>query len=297
MDFRLLPAGKFRMGARGYDASEEPIHTVRITRPFYMGVYPVTQAQFRVWTTVAEIQHKNGFSGDNRCRHPAENLDWLQASAFCIWLNETHSESFPAGYHAGLPTEAQWEYACRAGSDTDYHTGDGKTALAVAGWYAGNAESETHPVGTRAANAFGLYDMHGNVWEWCLDAWDADAYKQRISGICDPMVTASDVRTTEENADRVIRGGSWFNSAGFCRASYRFGWRPVFRDWNRGFRVCLFFGPVPIQTAGTAEKSEPESGDAARRQAAAESQDTGGDASEVDLSAAKLPKRSAGTKF
>lgn len=307
MEFRLLPAGEFRMGSRGYNSVEEPIHRVVITQPLYMGIFPVTQRQFAVWTQAAGIDHKNHFDGQPD--HPAENMDWIQSRDFCQWLNERFRTAIPLDYVAGLPSEAQWEYACRlmkrdgkpVAVDTEYYTGDGETALSLAGWFGEEWNGgSTHPVGSteKRSTDFGLYDMHRNVDEWCRDAWSEDAYKLRIDGIADPLVTAADVGQSENDAYRVVRGGSWSGSARYCRAAFRLWGRPDDRDRILGFRVCLFFGPaVPSHQTGTVVTSEPVSGDEARRQAAAKSEDSGGEVTEVDLSNASLPTRSDGTKF
>ncbi len=118
MAFRLIPAGRFRMGSRGYDSTEEPVHEVVIPEPFWMAETPVTQAQFALWTQADEIDHKNHFAGHPD--HPAENMDWRQAVSFCDWLTRTKRADFPDGFRlACLPTEAEWEYACRAGTETE----------------------------------------------------------------------------------------------------------------------------------------------------------------------------------
>lgn len=324
LKFRLIPPGEFRMGSRGFDAREEPIHRVKITKPFYIGVYPITQLQWRtIVETMPSINDRNNageqdglkadpsdFKGDNR---PVESVSWHDSRAWCQRL---HSSSVlsdcvdDAGQRVeiarvDLPTEAQWEYACRlvqtapspVCSDTEYNTGDGDAALSAAGWYDENSDDKTHDVGGKAPNGIGLYDMHGNVAEWCRDAWSEDAYKFRIDGIADPMVTAFDEGESEKDAVRVFRGGSWLNSARDCRAASRIWGRPAYRDRGQGFRVCLFFGPVPSHETGAEVTSEPVSVDAARRQAAAESEDSGGDVTAVDLSNASLPKCSDGTKF
>ena len=238
MRFRRIDPGEFRMGGRGEYADEEPIHRVRITRPFYLGVYPVTQAQFAVWTKLKGVDHKNHFGGKN---HPAENLDWNQATQYCDWLNEDCHARFPAGFVATLPTEAQWEYACRAGTDTQYNTGDGAAALARTGWY---DESSTHPVGEKEPNSWGLCDMHGNVWEWCKDVWDEHAYQRRVDGITDPV---SALDEGSKVPGRVMRGGSWNDTARGCRSAVRNRWRPDFRNWDTGFRVCLVPGPASVK--------------------------------------------------
>ena len=231
--FQLIPAGSFRMGSRGMRDWEEPLHQVTITQPFYLGTFPVTQEEYAKW----KPEHVNGFP--NQPRNPAENMDWHEANKYCQWLKETCSDQLPVGYEVGLPTEAQWEYACRAGTDTEYYTGDGEAALAEAGWYAGNSRSQTHPVDSLKGNDFGLFHMHGNVWEWCADAWDADTYKKRLGKTCDSFIDGA------IDAYRVVRGGSWNFSPWYCRATCRDRRWPGDRYWNRGFRVCLFLGPCP----------------------------------------------------
>ncbi|HEY3856312.1 MAG TPA: formylglycine-generating enzyme family protein [Verrucomicrobiae bacterium] len=251
MALRLVPAGMFRMGSRGYSPSEEPIHRVRISEPFWMAETPVTQAQFALWTRAEKIEHTNHFDG--RPEHPAESMDWRQAVSFCDWLTRVKAKDFPEGFHrACLPTEAEWEHACRAGTETEYYTGDGDAAMAGAGWFGEQWDTgATHPVRQKAPNRFELYDLHGNVWEWCHDAWDDQAYRKRADGAMDP---GSDERDNgwregiacliESNQTRVLRGGSWVNAAGYCRSACRVGYWPDVRHWYDGFRVCLVRGPA-----------------------------------------------------
>ena len=248
MDFNWLPAGEFRMGARGRVANEEPPHLVRLSG-FYMGIFPVTQEQFAVWTQAKQIDHKNNFPG--RPQHPAETLDWHKARRFCEWLNSTHHADLPTGFGAALPSEAQWEYACRLMKDrsgnpqaveTEYYTGDGEAALVEAGWYRENARSSTQPVGQKKATDFGLYDLHGNVWEWCRDEYDADAYKRRVDGVLDPVVMATDWRDEEDNAYGVMRGGCCWLDAALCTATLRTFQLRNARDGDQGFRIGLFSG-------------------------------------------------------
>jgi len=250
--FRYIAAGRLQMGTRGEFAREEPAHEVQITQPFYISIFPVTQAQ---WRAVAERHPDSGlepapshFEGE---MHPVEEVSWNDVAGWCELVVDSRALDrlqTSAGKaitieRFGLPTEAQWEYACRAGTTTDYYTGDGASALSAAGWFDGNSDGQTHPVGELAANGFGLYDMHGNVWEWCLDAYDADVYKKRVNGVADPVVPGEDVGG--DDPDRVIRGGSWFFTAWFCRSAYRYWYRPDYRLWYLGFRVCLVPGPVP----------------------------------------------------
>jgi len=253
MSFQLIEAGSFRMGSRGENPDEEPRHWMQFAKPFYLGTFPVTQQQFAQWRP----EHENGFP--NNPHHPAENMNWHEANQYCSWLTTTCRDHLPAGYAAGLPTEAQWEYACRAGTDTEYYTGDGEAALAAAGWYVGNSKSQTHPVGQLQGNDFGLYDMHGNVWEWCVDSYDRQAYRKRVNNTCDPFVDGASY------ADRVLRGGGWSYSPRYCRSACRFSRWPDFRYWIQSFRVCLFLGPCP----GQAVRAEQASAGMATRDEAA----------------------------
>lgn len=262
--FRLIPAGRFWMGQRGEYAAEEPPHPVVIGRPFYLGVYPVTQAQFAAWTgspayaawrasRSQKEEHENGFK--DRPEHPAENLTWHEARAYALWLNAISAGQMPQDYRAALPSEAEWEYACRAGTTTDYWSGDGAAALAEVGWFDENSGSETHPVGEKPANPFGLHDMHGNVWEWCRDLWDERPYAKRAADLADPETPVAD---PEDDRYRVYRGGSWYRTAGLCRSAIRlWGW-PGYRIGFLGFRVCLVPGPgdQPGQTGGAERRRQ-----------------------------------------
>ena len=255
--FRRISRGSFLMGSRGYYNDEEPVHLVEIPFDFYLGKFPVTQRQFAVWTQQARIDHKNEFDGNPE--HPAENMNWHEANQFCQWLQgkvgllaQQAQYRDLAGLQACLPTEAQWEYACSAWHAdhddpshriyTDYHTGDGTAALEQAGWFSGNSNRQTQPVGQKANNRHGLHDMHGNVLEWCRDCWDIRAYRYRIDRQIDPCV-----ETLDEGTYRVLRGGSWYDRATYCRAACRAWFRPAGRGRNLGFRVGLF--PVPCQPA------------------------------------------------
>ena len=163
MEFVLIPAGTFQMGSNDGDSDEKPVHTVRLSRPFYLGKYEVTQAQ---WEAVMG-NNPSQFKGDSN--RPVEQVSWDDVQEFIRRLNTKES-----GARYRLPTEAEWEYAARAGSTTAYSFGDGVGQLGQYAWYDGNAGNTTHPVGQLQPNAWGLYDMHGNVWEWVQDwQWDA----------------------------------------------------------------------------------------------------------------------------
>jgi len=283
LEFRIIPpvsvqeqaqsSGRplsFLMGARGQNSAEEPRHRVLIPQPFYLGTTPITQEQLAAWTRTPayrawqssrpeEERHHNHFAG--RPRRPAENLSWYAACAFTQWLNDLADAghlTLPKGLRASLPDEACWEYACRAGTSTDYWSGGGEEAWREIGWFQGNAQ-ETMDVAQLAASPWGRYDMHGNVWEWCADVWDARPYCQRPDGWCaGPRVI------TEIDPLRVVRGGSWYDPAGGCRAAYRDWGHPLDRNRYQGFRVLLSApGPVaePEERPGAEAGREPAARD------------------------------------
>jgi len=266
---RIVDAGEmaaFRMGSRGMGRieswfnNEEPIDTVRLNAPFYLGETPVTQRQYRAMAEAcrADLEKLEGnrgaepssFDGEDR---PVEQVDWRDAETVCAWL--TNSNDFreaigKAGldptWRVGLPDEARWEYACRAGSETDYWNGDGEAALAEIGWFDRTSEDGTRPTGKSPANRFGLQDLHGNVWEWCADIFDPHAYAKREDGWTDEDAgaDASSEFSDDGSSHRVLRGGSWYSSAGYCRSAIRVRFRAGGRRRLIGFRVCLFPGPV-----------------------------------------------------
>ncbi len=218
-----IPAGEFMMGSPDADGNagnyEKPQHRVRITKPFYLGKYLVTQEQ---WEAVMGSNPSN-FKGPN---NPVEQVSWDECQQFLNKLNKR--EGNPGKFQ--LPSEAQWEYACRAGSTTKFCFGDDEARLGEYAWYAGNSESKTHPVGEKKPNAWGLYDMHGNVWEWCQDWYDGGYYAK--SPADDPSGSAT-------GSYRVDRGGSWLDSAGRCRSAIRGGDDPSDRDYDMAFRLAL----------------------------------------------------------
>ncbi|MCY3018209.1 MAG: formylglycine-generating enzyme family protein [Planctomycetota bacterium] len=195
---------------------EKPAHEVTLTTPFYMGKYPVTQEQYmQVMGT-----NPSHFKGQNL---PVETVSWDNAAEFCKKVSEK------TGLMVRLPTDAEREYACRAGTTTTYNTGDSDADLDKAAWYYANSKSTTHPVGQKAANAWGLHDMHGNVWEWCLDLWQEHYGPE----------AAVDPKGPENGQARVLRGGSWGDDAGNCRSAYRDRFLPVNRYCYFGFRVVV----------------------------------------------------------
>ena len=249
LPFRLIPACPegFLMGSRGYSANEEPMHRVVIPEDFWMAETPVTQAQFAVWTQQAMIDHTNYHAGPEDL--PAENMTWQQAIDYCRWLTENFAEQLPEQCRcASLPTETHWEYACRGGTPTEYYTGDGNAALHGAGWYDQNSGITTHSVNddSKRRNKFDLSDMHGNVWEWCLDRWDGAAYRRRWDGITAAETYELDEQYGDrsEYSRRVLRGGSYGRTADWCRSAFRFRYRAGDRFRFIGFRVCLVRSPL-----------------------------------------------------
>ncbi len=241
-DMVLIPAGTFRMGnitnhPDGW-AEEKPVHEVTITRPFLIGPTEVTQEQYEA----VMGSNPSNFKGADL---PVERVSWYEAVEFCNELSRQEGRDlcysgggtsilcdFTAnGYR--LPTEAEWEYACRAGTETDFHTGNMTSpwgfdpALDRAGWFNQNSGLTTHPVGGREPNAFGLYDTHGNVWEWCWD-WYGDGYYAASP--------ADDPRGPASGTSRVRRGGSYNYFARYFRSAARLDGSPGGRSNTRGFR-------------------------------------------------------------
>lgn len=200
MDFVLIPAGAFHMGSpsnqSGRKSDEGPVHYVEISRPFYMGKYEVTQQQYE---SVVGENTKIKFTGE---KLPIENVDWYRANMFCKAVSNLTDQT------VRLPSEAEWEYACRAGTDTPFYTGQtvqpDQANYNCTASYKGSRKKKllgrTAKVGRYTPNAFALYDMHGNVWEWCQDIYKSNYYKK--SHTVDPV---NDGR----KGSRVIRGGSW----------------------------------------------------------------------------------------
>ena len=215
MEFVLIPAGEFLMGSANGDKDERPVHTVRISQAFYLEKYEVTQGQ---WEAVMGT-NPSQFKGDPK--RPVEQVSWEDAQEFIRKLNAKEG-----GTKYRLPTEAEWEYAARAGSTTAYSFGDDVTQLGEYAWYDQNAGNTTHPVGQRKPNAWGLYDMHGNVWEWVQD-WYGDY----------AAATVTDPQGSSSGSVRVIRGGGWFGNAGDCRAAYRSYAPPGDRIADCGLRL------------------------------------------------------------
>jgi formylglycine-generating enzyme required for sulfatase activity len=227
IELAYIPDGEFIMGSPPADDYllsedwEQPEHKVSISKGFYMGVTEITQAQ---WKAVMRYNPSEFRGGDL----PVENVSWYGAVKFCKTLSEMTGKPYR------LPTEAEWEYACRAGTQTLFHFGNDPCVLGEYAWYLHNSEGRTHPVGQKKPNAFGLYDMHGNVEEWCNDLFDEEYYKTSPS---------TDPENTSTGIFRVLRGGSWWYLAGsdesYCRCSARGATYPNMRTEHSGFRVVM----------------------------------------------------------
>ncbi len=217
MEFVRIPAGELRMGSEDKNAydDEKPVHTVRLTRAFYLGKYEVTQGQWQ------EVMGSNPSLSTGDANRPVEQVSWDDVQAFLQRLNAREG-----GTPYRLPTEAEWEYAARAGSTTAYSFGTDAQQLGAYAWHSANAGSTTHPVGQKQPNAWGLHDMHGNVLEWVQDWYGAYTAAPAV----DPQGPAA-------GAYRVVRGGSWLGSAGGCRSASRGEAPPGLRDGGLGVRL------------------------------------------------------------
>ena len=236
LEMVAIPGGTFIMGSLPeeleHQEDESPQHFVTV-QPFFMGKYQVTQAQWRFVAQLPQVnrdleQDPSRFKGDNR---PVEQVSWEDAVEFCDRLSQYTGRTYR------LPSEAEWEYACRAGSAKPFAFGDTITTNEVnydGNYTYGNApkgeyRGRTTPVGTFQPNAFGLYDMHGNVWEWCADTWH-DNYEGA------PNDGSAWISETNQNV-KLLRGGSWYNYPELCRSAYRAYDNLDFNNYYIGFRV------------------------------------------------------------
>lgn len=226
----VIPAGQFLMGSlaseEGRSDNEKPVHLVDIKEPFALGKYEVRFAEWKRCVFARGCTHVPDHRGWGQGDRPVINVSWEDAQQYCGWLSEKTGSTYR------LPSEAEWEYAARAGEPTAYFWGDavGKNRANCDGCGSQWDDKKTAPVGSFKRNAFGLFDMHGNVSEWVEDSWH-DTYNDAPS---DSSAWLSD----DPNADRVVRGGSWFSGARSVRSAYRFRYEPGFRHFNLGFRCA-----------------------------------------------------------
>ncbi len=252
MPLALMLPGTFQMGSPETEedrADDEELHPVTLTEPFYLGVYPVTVGEFEEfvgatkyqtetekgggayywtgskWEKDAKITWRNpGFAQTDR--HPVVCVNWNDAQAMVSWLNEDEAKS---GLVYSLPTEAQWEYGCRAGSGAAYFWGDKPGKLGEYAWFEENSGETSHPVETKRPNPWGLWQVHGNIWEWCED-WYGEYLTEVVEN---PRGCLSG------GSDRVLRGGCWDGDARCCRSANRGSYDPANRITSDGFRLAV----------------------------------------------------------
>lgn len=287
MKFVLIPPAEFAMGSTPAELeealqiagdvtlwqdcvkSEGPQHKVILTQPIYLGLHEVTQAQYEkvMGTNPSHFASmgpgKGVVAGQDTTDHPVEMVSWNDAAEFCAKLSRTErlkpfyfrageTVTLLAGTGYRLPTEAEWEFACRAGTTTKFWIGDKDDTLSLVAWLRPNSGSQTHKVGELKGNPFGLFDIHGNVWEWVQDWWELNYYAQfQEQPAIDPRGPLSD------NAPRVIRGGDWNGNWPGCRASDRDTQTPTDRTNRVGFRAALPVDAVKAAIASSAERNEP----------------------------------------
>lgn len=233
IEMATCSAGSFKMGSPlDEDAryKNEFQHKVTFTKPYQISKYEITQAQY----LAIMGENPSYFKFEN---NPVENVSWEEAKSFCDKLNEKYKSKLPSGYRFDLPTEAQWEYACRAGTETQLNSGKNLTTrtgkcpnLEEVSWYYENSDKKTHPVGMKKANAWGIYDMHGNVWEWVRDWYGKYSDEETI-----------DPTGPEKSTKRVFRGASWGDYAMYHRSARRIIIDPYYRFIDLGFRIVLTY--------------------------------------------------------
>ena len=215
----LIPAGEFTMGSDSGESDEKPPHRVYLDA-YWIDKYEVTFDQYDKFCE-ATGRSKPSDSGWGRGNRPVINVSWNDAVSYAKWAGKR------------LPTEAEWEKACRAGSTSKYCYGNSESMLGDYAWYSSNSGSKTHPVGQKKPNAWGIYDMHGNVWEWCSDWYDSGYYK-----VAAGFQPAKNPKGPNSGSVRVLRGGSWCGYAISCRSSIRGRSSPDYRNYFGGFRCA-----------------------------------------------------------
>ncbi len=228
-----IPGGEFTMGNEHGEDDEKPAHKVQIS-PFYMDKYEVTQDRYQSLMG----RNPSKFKGEDR---PVEQLSWFAAVRYCNMRSLREGldpcyelEPLKCNYDANgyrLPTEAEWEYACRAGTQKPYSFGNNPAQLGKYAWYSGNANKRPHPVGQKVPNSWGLFDMHGNVWEWCNQYYIEDGYSSHPE---------KDPRGPDAGDECVLRGGGWNSTDEYCRSSTRFSEPPGLADVCFGYDAYGF---------------------------------------------------------
>lgn len=252
MEFMSIPAGHFMMGSNEGEDDERPVHRVEFKRPFWMAKTEVTRQQYEQFRKVNYKFEENEIPMPQGAEYPVSYVSWHDAMNFCKWLTkkERRRGQLPEGYEYALPTEAEWEYACRAGT-----TGSYAGKLDAMAWYKKNSPERTNPVGQKKPNAWGLHDMHGNVWEWCVDDWYASYTNAPVNGSQrgdaydeyevdrSRIDEAGNTYRLHSPLHRVVRGGSWSYSALACRSANRHYHTPDYALNYLGFRPVVLWNP------------------------------------------------------
>lgn len=207
-----IDGGTFNMGSNKGSDEEKPVHSVTVSS-FYIGKYEVTNCEYSIY----DPKHKGRWSEED---YPVDSVNWADVTGYCEWLSKKTGKNYR------LPTEAEWEYACRGGTTTEYYWGDEMNN--DYSWYKDNSEGTIHPVGNKEPNKFGLYDMSGNVWEWCFDWHGEDYYSSSPS---------SNPRGPSSGTRHIARGGSWGSFYGSCSSGARGNYDPGTRRYYMGFRL------------------------------------------------------------
>ena len=236
IDWISLPAGTFQMGSVDYEdglyLEEKPRHEVSVPA-FQMARTEVTVGQYRacvdagVCTAPSTRDGNCNWAEPGREQHPVNCVDWMQASTFSRWVG------------GRLPSESEWEYACRAGTETPHFGGSSESDVERVGWCSRERFEGTKRVGQKDANSFGLHDVYGNVWEWCEDYWHDNYTGAPADGTAWMSLAAG--------KHHVVRGGGWYSTAGGCRSAYRYHWRTYFRRGDIGFRPARSLPKPPVQ--------------------------------------------------
>ena len=218
----MVQGGSFQMGSN-QETDEQPVHSVSVNS-FSIGKYEVTVGQYKVFCTATGRAMPEEPNWGWQDKHPMVNVTYNDAVSYCNWLGEKFGGDWR------LPTEAEWEYAARGGNKSNRYTYAGGDELEKVAWFEDNAGGQTQAVGRKKANELGIYDMSGNVWEWCKDWYGEDYYKTS---------PATNPKGPTSGELRVLRGGGWDGGAAYCRVAYRCGGTPSHRNHFSGFRVVL----------------------------------------------------------
>jgi len=226
LEMIAVQGGTFYMGSDNGEKNEKPTFKAALT-DFYISKTEITVAQYRTFCKAERKEMPNLPEGTQN-DHPISNISWEDAMAFCAWLSKTSGKIYT------LPTEAQWEFAARGGLKSNLYKYSGSDNIAEIAWFDGNSEYKIHAIAQKEANELGIYDMSGNVWEWCLDYFDANFYAT-VKNDANPPLNIECKNNTKMKA---IRGGAAANEALGCRVAYRMGFNPTAKNPYTGFRVC-----------------------------------------------------------